>query len=159
MNIDLNNIKEYGSYYCNGNSAAQTFKNIPVLQAFTLKVSSSVGIKSTYVTQEFLSVRGEKYIRTYDTYINGGTWSPWKKYVLNSDFTYENILVDTIANQSVEIIGAPTAPNYIPTITSVGSTLTYYSSFTYLDNAKKWYIYSNVSQQVRVIFYKLPSSK
>lgn len=88
-----------------------------------------------------------------------GVWSDWDRITTNSDFTYENILVDTIANQSVEIIGAPTAPNYIPTITSVGSTLTYYSSFTYLDNAKKWYIYSNVSQQVRVIFYKLPSSK
>lgn len=58
---------------------------MPILQAFTLKVSSSVGIKSTYVTQEFLSVTGEKYIRRYDQYIGSGTWSPWQKYVLNSD--------------------------------------------------------------------------
>ena len=84
----------------------------------------------------------------------GSIWSDWYSLVTNSDFTRTNLTVDTVANKAVEIPNAPNVPEYLPIIWSVSNTVEHQSTITY--NLGKWYVYSNVSQNITIRFHKIP---
>ena len=82
-NEDLNNIVKFGNYYCQVNVNAETLKNCPTKDAFTMKVYSSVGSGAdNYIAQELTTYKGRKFLRCC-----GGdkVWGNWGKIVLNSD--------------------------------------------------------------------------
>ena len=90
---DLNNIMDIGNYYCELDLTAQTIKNTPFKNAFTLKVFCTNGTNKNYICQEIIGVYSwvGKYVRYYDGYYQ--IWSEWDKCVTSSDFT--NKIVDS----------------------------------------------------------------
>ena len=87
-NEDLNNIVKFGNYYCQVNVNAETLKNCPTKDAFTMKVYSSVGSGAdNYIAQELTTYKGRKFLRCC-----GGdkVWGNWGKIVLNSDLSIIN---------------------------------------------------------------------
>ena len=82
-NIDLNDIKEIGNYYCPSNNFAGTVINVPITNtSFTLKVYSATGLATDYLLQELTTYTGIKFIRKYTP---NQVWSEWDRIVINSD--------------------------------------------------------------------------
>ncbi|WP_434752539.1 pyocin knob domain-containing protein [Paenibacillus amylolyticus] len=84
---DLNNYLKEGEFYCQFNSAAQTLKNCPVVEAFSLKVSKNgakntgniPGVTQTLIT--FLTVGFTTWQRNlYDT------WGAWVQVPSREEF-------------------------------------------------------------------------
>lgn len=92
----------------------------------------------------------------YITYNNVElSWSGWKSYVTNSDFTVTNCSVLTTANQITEIPNCPNSSNYVPVITGYSNTHDYRATISFTNG--KWRIFSDVSQPMGISFYRLPS--
>lgn len=74
-NEDLNDYMTLGNYYCSRSAQAQTIKNCPVSNAFTLKIEFAAGI--AYPCQ---IVRDFHNSDTYFRYFrDDSVWSEWKK--------------------------------------------------------------------------------
>ncbi len=79
-NDDLNAYTTEGNYYCASNDIAKTLINCPTTNAFTLKIYSSVGRKSQYVTQEVHDfIRFQIYTRLFV----GSEWYEWIKLTVS----------------------------------------------------------------------------
>ena len=74
-NADLDNYRENGNYYCSKTTSAQTLKNCPSSEAFTMKVEKSVG--NNYPCQTIREyTTGNLYYRFYD--VGSGKWINWR---------------------------------------------------------------------------------
>lgn len=71
----------------------------------------------------------------------------------NGDLEYIDISVNTVANNVVEIPGAPSDSMWIPVIIGHVSTGACLES---ISRDGRWRIYSTASQQVTIRFYKRP---
>ena len=85
---DLDNVIDFGNYYCHANVNVTTLINCPTNQAFMMKVYSGTGSESRqYLIQE-LTTHNEarKYTRTCFIYSDGRKeWREWKKIIVGSD--------------------------------------------------------------------------
>lgn len=79
-NVDLNNYKSEGEYYCPLTADASTMGNIPVKEAFYLKVSPAAGVVQFFSTYPPHNQR--LFTRTFYSYDN--TWGPWKEVMYNN---------------------------------------------------------------------------
>ena len=87
-------------------------------------------------------------------FYNGSDWAGWRIYITNSDFSYVDCIVVTTGGSFVRISDAPNSDNYIPVVMS------HFDDNSVMDHVFRdvgvWYIYSTVSQRVRVRFFKYP---
>lgn len=79
-NVDLNNYKSEGEYYCPISADASTMGNIPVKEAFYLKVSPAAGAIQFFST--FPPNNQRLFTRTFYSYEN--SWGPWKEIMYNN---------------------------------------------------------------------------
>lgn len=73
QNTDLNNVTEFGNYYCNTNALAASMTNCPTDKAFSLTVEQRAG--EYYRWQILHTYTGITYERSVTSYDNGQTWS------------------------------------------------------------------------------------
>lgn len=89
-NVDLNDIKSFGTYYCTASDTVKTWANCPTTYALKMFVSSAIGMSydsstltCTYLIQEIVDLYGRKFIR--DSINGGSTWGKWYKFFNTSD--------------------------------------------------------------------------
>lgn len=80
-------------------------------------------------------------------------WSPEQSLISNSDFAYVNCEVNTIANDSIAIPGAPNDARHIPIIIGHSSINNCLENISYING---WRIYSTVTQTTYIRFFKYP---
>lgn len=86
-------------------------------------------------------------------FYNGSRWFGWDTYVRTSDLGYVNCEVNTIANDSIAIPGAPNDARRIPIIIGHSSINNCLENISYING---WRIYSTVAQTTYIRFFKYP---
>lgn len=81
---NLNNLTDYGKYYCDTNAIAGDVENIPEAVTGTLLVMMSHA--PTRIFQIYLTATNRVYIRFY----NGSTWSEWNTSASQGDIVKYN---------------------------------------------------------------------
>jgi len=72
------------------------------------------------------------------------------------DLGYIDCEVDAIADNVVQIPGAPESANYVPVVTGSSNTLITNINIYWREQFKIWIVYTGVTQTVNVRFYKYP---
>lgn len=126
--IDLNDIKERGNYYCPSNNFAVTILNTPIPNtSFTLKVYSATGAADDYLIQELTTYTGIKFIRKYTP---NQVWSGWDKIILNSDLsmnlTVPNYSEAITLSDSISTYTAPSNGYIRSELIRTGTNITYW---------------------------------
>ena len=84
-----------------------------------------------------------------------GNWGDWLSFVQKSDLGYVEREIDTVANKATVIPNSEIGNFYIPVIIGHWSATNIAEHVFFQQNA--WYVYSDVSQHIRVRLYKYPT--
>ena len=84
-----------------------------------------------------------------------GNWGDWHSFVQKSDLGYVEREIDTVANKATVIPNSEIGNFYISVIIGHWSATNIAEHVFFQQNA--WYVYSDVSQHIRVRLYKYPT--
>ena len=104
---DLNNIVDFGSYYCNTNRIVATLVNCPTDRAFSLTIQQRAG--EYYRRQIIHTYMGATYERSITSYDSGQTW------------TFGNWISDEWVNVSSSVV-------YDSTLVTNGALILFYNA-------------------------------
>lgn len=95
VHYDLNNLTDFGSYYCATNTISSYIDNKPTNEqlAFMVWVSSSTGVDSYYIRQRLQYYDRNKIYERVSTSISSITWGSWDLVQDTIELTTSNTYV------------------------------------------------------------------